>query len=71
MSKAKAKPERIRKTLDLPVTLSEQIDVYESDYHHTSNAQAIIQLIQLGLKYNKKIEEASLHPLYSEGNERE
>ena len=63
---SKEKPQRVRKTLDLPVALSAKVDEYEAKYHHTSNAQAIIQLIQMGLTYNQKIEEVTLHPVYNE-----
>ena len=57
---------KLRKTIDMPEDLSLLVDDYEKKYHHSSNAQAIIQLIHYGLIYAKKIEDATVHPLYTE-----
>lgn len=59
-----AKAKVIRKTIDLPEKLSAEVDEYQEAYYHSSNSQAIIQLILLGLKYSKIMEEQTLHPLY-------
>lgn len=65
----KEKPKRIRKTLDLPEPLSLEVDAYERKYHHSTNAQALIQLIHLGLQFSEKIENVSLHPIYDDAND--
>lgn len=62
---SKEKQPTIRKTLDLPADLSQHIDDYQDTYHFASNSQAIIQLVTYGLMYTRKIEEQSLHPLYT------
>lgn len=59
-----AKSQFIRKTIDLPEELSQEVDAYQKAYYHTTNSQAIIQLINMGLKYAQKMEEQTLHPLY-------
>lgn len=61
--------ETVRKTIDLPEKLSEKIDIYQKSHFHTTNSQAIIQLIHMGLTYSEKIQQQPLYPLYDEANE--
>lgn len=63
-----AKGQTIRKTIDMPEKLSQEIDVYQEAYYHTTNSQAIIQLIHMGLKYAEKMEQQTLHPLFQDVN---
>lgn len=59
----------VRKTIDLPEKLSEKVDQYQESHFHTTNSQAIIQLIHMGLTYSEKIQQQTLHPLYDEATE--